>query len=152
MRQPEPLRAAAPGLLFELFALLLPGMLFLVVYVQMFHAPPLAARHHLALILPFAALLLLSRLGLSAALGHRWGRRIAIGIYASWFLCGLLYYGTVLVGLQSWGRVATWPLVRVYLVHWQDLLDEKCRRHGFVLSNTEKTKPPASCGYRRPKR
>lgn len=105
-----------------LVALLLPGLLFLAAYVLVFHAPVQAAPRHLAIVLPAAVSLMLTHATVLGALPATLQRLLACGLYAAWFLGWGLYYATVLVGLQSWGRVATWPLIEVYLRQWQDLL------------------------------
>lgn len=123
MQRAEPLRFAVLALMIELGCLLLPCLIFLILYLQTFHAPATAALRHLELVLPATLLLMLIRGSAVGTLGKPWGARVGAVLYALWFLWWLSYYGTVLVGLQNWGRVATWPLIKVYVLHWRDLLD-----------------------------
>lgn len=106
----------------ELLALLLPALLFLAAYVLVFHAPWQAVPRHLVIVLPAAVSVMLIHTALLGLLPAWLRRPTASSLYASWFLGWGLYYGTVLVGLQSWGRVATWPLIEVYLRQWRELL------------------------------
>ena len=114
--------AALRGAALELCLLLLPALLFLAAYLGAFHAPWAAAPRHLAIILPAITSLMLLRAVAIAWLPRRLARLLIASVYGAWFLGWGLYYGTVVVGLQSWGRVATWPLIEVYLLQWRDLL------------------------------
>ncbi|SDD10691.1 sulfatase-like hydrolase/transferase [Aquimonas voraii] len=121
-RSQETRAAALRGAVLELCLLLLPALLFLAAYLGAFHAPWAAAPRHLAIILPAIASLMLLRPVAMACLPRRFARPLIATVYGAWFLGWGLYYGTVVMGLQSWGRVATWPLIEVYLLQWRDLL------------------------------
>ncbi len=113
---------AAGDAALTLGALMLPALLFLAAYVLVFHAPGQAAPRHLDIVLPAAVSLMLIHAAVLGPLPNGLQRLLACVLYAAWFLGWGLYYATVLVGLQSWGRVATWPLIEVYLRQWQELL------------------------------
>lgn len=102
----------------ELLLWILPAIGFLVVYMQNFDGPASAVLPHLRLIGSVAI----------ACMGLRWlveavrptrALRIAVVLLYSVLLAGLLiYYFVVLVGLDNWGRVATWQMMRIYVDQW----------------------------------
>lgn len=96
---------------------------FLCAYVGHFHEPAAVIPYHLGMLLPLLALPLACR-----ALAWKFlpigglprGAAtlliiIPAGALASW-------YAIVLVGLDSWGRVATWPLIKIYVLQAPYLL------------------------------
>lgn len=106
------LRTAAAELL--VYALLTGG--FLGLYVSHFREPAAVIGSHLCII----ASLLAWPLGLRALLWKLAGQnrctRVATTILMLLpMLLLAAWYATVLVGLDSWGRAATWPLIRTYL-------------------------------------
>lgn len=96
---------------------------FLGLYVGWFHEPADVIGRHLALIAsllawPLALRALLWKLG-----GHNRLTRLCCALLM--LLPAVLlatWYATVLVGLDSWGRAATWPLIRTYAAQAPHLL------------------------------
>ena len=89
--------------------------IFLFVYVTRYRMSAEAVGPHLRLVgLAFLALCIL-RITLRAWLPGRTAPRIAMAFVTSALLATLLaYYGLVLIGLESWGRVISWDLIRTY--------------------------------------
>lgn len=106
----------------ELMLWLLPAGCFLAAYVLHFNGPDSAIEPHLKLVGSFG----IAWLGLRLALEHAGSGQLARTLFqltyglALAFL--LIYYAVVLVGLGSWGRVATWRLMKVYFGQWRDLV------------------------------
>jgi glucan phosphoethanolaminetransferase (alkaline phosphatase superfamily) len=88
---------------------------FLLIYVQRHLAPAAAVPAHLRLVLLAVLAIALTRI--AAALLVRNARLSLLAAAALvWVLLAAMiaYYAAVLIGLQSWGRVATWELVASY--------------------------------------
>jgi glucan phosphoethanolaminetransferase (alkaline phosphatase superfamily) len=119
-------------LVLELSLWLVPAALFMVVYVAWLKQPSVAAWPHMSLVLSgaltFAAWRLVSD-GADPEGRTRWwswgmaGRFFTLALGAGCLAAMLLYYASVVVGLTSWGRVPTWPLLKIYLTQWRGLLD-----------------------------
>jgi glucan phosphoethanolaminetransferase (alkaline phosphatase superfamily) len=116
-------RVKAAGLLvLELALWLAAAGSFLAVYVLRFDAPMTAVAPHLLHIGALALMLMSLRL-LAAKVGSAALRASVTGVYALCALALLLYYAAMLVALMSWGRVATWGLLKTYALQWRALLD-----------------------------
>ena len=96
---------------------------FLFAYVHYFFAPTHAVPAHLRLlVLPFVAFALLRLVvartappALARSLAALAGSALAAGV--------ALYYAVVLTGLQYWGRVVSWDLIRAYADQVPNLAD-----------------------------
>ncbi len=112
---------AALGLAIEIAFWLLPACLFLWGYVGVFGASAAAILPHIGIILSVAV----ACLGLRPLIEHRKAMRaprlLYQALYASIFAMVLAYYVVVVIGLDNWGRVATWRMIEVYLRQWQHL-------------------------------
>jgi glucan phosphoethanolaminetransferase (alkaline phosphatase superfamily) len=89
--------------------------LFLFAYVTQHHVHGAAVGPHL--FVAFLALLTLftARLALHLLAGTSRIRSVLTALIVSFALTAtLIYYGSVLIGLQSWGRVISWELIRTY--------------------------------------
>ncbi len=42
--------------------------------------------------------------------------------YCGWIFASVCFYSAVIVGLDSWGMVPTWPMLVAYSPHWRELL------------------------------
>ena len=120
---PQATRAAIQfGL--ELSLWILPASVFLALYVARFHGPQTAVWPHLHLLLLVALFLCAIRVGLCDL--DQWPGRLLRGsfllTYAIILFAVLIFYLVMLIGLASWGRVATWPMLQVYVHQWKDLL------------------------------
>ena len=103
----------------EFLVWLIPALSFLWVYVGVFGATASAIQPHLLLISSLALACIGPRL-----LVEHYGalpliRVVYQLVYSILLTALLLYYAIVAVGLESWGRVATWEMIRVYLDQWQ---------------------------------
>ena len=112
------------SLIVELLAYGLLAASFLWAYVVRYGEPSEVVHRHLALLATSLILLLGLR-----ALGWRYFnyRHIARGaatflMVTPWVLL-LAWYVLVLIGLDAWGRVPTWPLIKIYAVQATALLD-----------------------------
>ena len=98
------------------------AMSFLTFYVGHFGAPSTAIKPHLGLLATLWAGLVCLRLAawrwIPDQRGPRW---IVAGCIASLLTLLALYYGLVLVGLSSWGRVISWLLIESYALQAFDL-------------------------------
>jgi glucan phosphoethanolaminetransferase (alkaline phosphatase superfamily) len=96
--------------------------LFLYVYVHYYSAPLQVVWPHLRLVLLILLNVLLIRIIVSKSISSTLASRIAAAIMVSSSLFGLsLYYGLVLIGLQSWGQVISWDLISSYAGQIQDI-------------------------------
>lgn len=108
----------------ELIAWAAVPALFLALYVLQFHNPARVVFPHLFLVASFWA----GGVGLRAlAWQTRWPRRWLAWISATlavtpWAML-VAWNATALLGLYSWGRVTTWPMIRVYGGQYAYLLD-----------------------------
>jgi hypothetical protein len=105
----------------ELLLWLLPAAGFLTAYVLQFGGPTESIAPHLELVGSLGAAWLGLRLVLEHSGTGRTPRTVFQLLYSLVLACLLLYYATILVGLDNWGRVATWRLIRVYLDQWREL-------------------------------
>jgi glucan phosphoethanolaminetransferase (alkaline phosphatase superfamily) len=89
------------------------------------HGAPLAAvLPHYRLVLLALLSLILSRIILSRLIWNQFGLQLAAAIIAAFFLFVVLfYYGLVLVGLGSWGQVASLDLIASYATQLPDLAE-----------------------------
>ena len=103
------------------YALLAGG--FLWAYVGHFHEPAAVIPYHLGMLLPLLVLPLACRAlvwkfmptGRVARVAATLLIIVPAGVLVAWYVI-------VLVGLDSWGRVATWPLIRTYVLQTPYLL------------------------------
>lgn len=109
------------SLIAETVLLLLPSAVFLAAYVGLFEAPRTAVAPHMQLVFAWVLCLLALRLACTKLAPGRIGSLMASTLTAVALLAALGYYATVLIGLEAWGRVPTWPLVKVYLEQWRTL-------------------------------
>lgn len=111
----NPQRALLRGLAADLAAWFCFPAVFLAVCVGRDLLPAEAVAPHLRLLLVPLLGFTLARLLLAAAgLGAR-TVRLATALAASMLLAAMLaYYVAVVIGLQSWGRVVSWDLIRSY--------------------------------------
>ncbi len=88
---------------------------FLMIYVRFFGAPIQGALQHASILATLWTGLILARLLICRALmGNaiaRWLNAVLVTGTAAFFLACAI---GALVGLASWGRIPTWPLVRIY--------------------------------------
>ncbi len=119
-------------LVLELALWLVPAALFMVAYVAWLRQPSAAAWPHMSLVLSgaltFAAWRLVGDGAMPEGDGAWWSWRVVRRLFTLLLGAGLLaamlaYDASVVVGLTSWGRVPTWPLLKIYLQQWPDLLD-----------------------------
>jgi len=97
---------------------------FLAVYVLRDGAPAAAVLPHLRLVLVAFAALALFRLLAARLISHAAARRAAGAIAVSAVLALMLaYYALVLVGMEAWGRVVSWELIRSYAPQALQLAD-----------------------------
>lgn len=106
----------------DLLIFLFAPLIFLLLYTQQYAVSHSAVLPHLRLVLLAWFALGLLRLGIALLVrpisGQRWFSALLI---SSVLYCMLLYYGTVLIGLRSWGRVISWGLVGSYLGQAREL-------------------------------
>lgn len=106
----------------ELLLWLLPMSCFLAAYVIQFNGPIDAVAPHLKLIGSFA----FAWMGLRLVIEHAGAPRLLRTgfqlLYSFALSLLLVYYAVVLVGLDSWGRVATWQMIKVYIGQWRELM------------------------------
>jgi glucan phosphoethanolaminetransferase (alkaline phosphatase superfamily) len=92
-----------------------PPAAFLFVYVKHHRAPGEAVGPHLKVVAVAVLALVLVRLGLYVLLkSERLYRLSAACAVAGLATAMLAYYGLVVAGLESWGRVVTWQLIESY--------------------------------------
>lgn len=96
---------------------------FLWFYVEKFSAPKSAVLPHLSLIALLVVLLWVVRLVCIRWLPRTLGRWLAATITASFAMTLILYYGIVLIGLDSWGRVVSVDLITTYSAQFLSLLN-----------------------------
>jgi glucan phosphoethanolaminetransferase (alkaline phosphatase superfamily) len=99
-------------------------LIFLSLYVRYSVASTAAITPHLLILL--LIFLLLGTLRVSLALwvnGHWITRSICALLYATVFLFELLYYPLVLIGINAWGQVISWDLIRSYALQSPALAD-----------------------------
>jgi glucan phosphoethanolaminetransferase (alkaline phosphatase superfamily) len=116
-------RSALVSVLLDLAPWSLASGLFLLAYVDRFHAPASAIWPHVQLVV--AAWLVLTCLKLLVP--KPWSGRTAIRLVFSLMTMAVLgalvfYYSLVILGLASWGRVVTWPLISAYAAQFPALL------------------------------
>lgn len=98
------------------------ALAFLAMYIGHFDAPTTAIRPHLGLLgTAFTGLLCLRLSVWKWVPGERGPRWIVAACSALLLAVVLFYYGLVLVGLASWGRVITWLLIKSYALQSFDL-------------------------------
>lgn len=106
----------------ELLLWLLPMSCFLAAYVIQFNGPIDSVVPHVKLIASLAFAWMGLRLVIEHA-GAPQSIRAGFQLLYSLALASLLvYYAVVLVGLDSWGRVATWKMIKVYIGQWRELM------------------------------
>jgi glucan phosphoethanolaminetransferase (alkaline phosphatase superfamily) len=98
--------------------------LFLYFYLRYPAAEPSAIAPHLLILT--LAFLLVSAVRVSVALflpSSNAARAAIVFSYALAFLLTLIYYPLVLIGLDAWGQVISWDLIRSYALQAPDLAD-----------------------------
>ncbi len=120
---PELLRLRRIGIGAGAEALLwgLPSAVFLSAYIGLFGRSAAAAGAHATVLLLIAGGLIAVRLVLISALGTRAATLVGAVLMGSAFWALLAYYITVIVGLSTWRRVATLPLLKGYVRHIDQL-------------------------------
>lgn len=97
---------------------------FIAAYVLRDNAPGTAVLPHMRIVLLVLAALTLFRLLVARAIPHEGLRRgVAVLVVSAAMATMLAYYALVLVGMQSWGRVASWPLIESYAPQALQLAD-----------------------------
>ena len=125
---------ALAAFLIELIAWFALPAAFLALYTRQFFEPAAAVLPHLRLVLALFVALALLRLLLSRTAPGR-AARLAAALAGSAVLALLLaYYVLVLVGLQYWGRVVSWDLIRSYADQAPSLADALGVPFAFVLT------------------
>jgi glucan phosphoethanolaminetransferase (alkaline phosphatase superfamily) len=111
---PLPFRLACKKVVIEYACLLVLVGIFLLIYVQILKAPISAVLPHLCLISAIWLAHLLLRLLLSSVMPLAWS--VAMSSLLLTLASSLLisYYLLVLIGMSTWGRVITWPLIAAY--------------------------------------
>jgi glucan phosphoethanolaminetransferase (alkaline phosphatase superfamily) len=113
---------AAANLAADLAPWCLAPFWFLWLYITDYHAPLAAIAPHLAWIAGTWISLAIVRTALQHWVPWPWLCRLLSASLASLILTALLlYYVLALLGLASWGRVITWPLIRTYAMQASDL-------------------------------
>ena len=95
---------------------------FLWVYVVHFHEPVDVIHRHVALIATALVVLWGVRVLAWRVGGGRVARTVASLLMIGPFCLLLAWYALVVVGLDAWGRIPTWPLIRTYLLQAPALL------------------------------
>lgn len=107
----------------ELLAYSLVASSFLWMYVGRFHEPVKVVPYHLGILAPLLFLPWCARALVWALAGST---RIAACLAAMLFVLPVTllaaWYAAVLVGLDSWGRATTWPLIKTYVIQAPHLL------------------------------
>lgn len=117
-------RGLAPRFVLELLAWLLPASAFLVVYVGHFGNTSAIIGPHLFLVgALWAGSLGLRALASGLFAPRKWLPYLATAMALLPWLLLLSWYAIALVGLYSWGRVTTWPILRTYAGQYPFLLD-----------------------------
>ena len=106
----------------ELLAYAVVAGAFLWAYVGYFHVPFAMVPRHLlllatALIVPWGLRVLAWRL-----VGVQLARAVTAVLLVAPLALLAVWYALVILGLDAWGRVPTWPLIRTYLVQAPALL------------------------------
>lgn len=114
-------RTAAIALL-ETGLLVVPAVSFLRIYVQIDEQARAAPAPHLLLLATAWSAVLLVRLLVARLLPVRIGALIATATSSIVWLTLLAYYALATVGLQSWGKIITWPIIQPYLADLPGLL------------------------------
>jgi glucan phosphoethanolaminetransferase (alkaline phosphatase superfamily) len=97
---------------------------FLFVYVNHYAASADAVLPHLQLVGLMFAAFALARISLAALLRRPSTQRLATAVVgATVLLTMLLYYATVLISLEFWGRVISWPLITSYSARLPELAE-----------------------------
>lgn len=112
------LRSALVETLF--FGALVAGFLYL--YVTHYGAPASALAPHLAFVGSFVAAAIGLRLVASRWLAPGLAAASSAALLSAATLLLSLYYGAVLAGLESWGRVISWKLIATYVPQAGDLI------------------------------
>ncbi|EED34430.1 sulfatase domain protein [Luminiphilus syltensis NOR5-1B] len=107
----------------EFLVWLMPAFAFLFIYINFFGAPTSAITPHLEIISTIAFFFISLRWYIMANAILAPIKFATIIIYSAALTLISVYYVLILVGLDSWGRVATWPLIRTYIKQWS-LLSE----------------------------
>ncbi|HYH40887.1 MAG TPA: hypothetical protein VD867_02800, partial [Burkholderiales bacterium] len=117
-------RSMVGRLILDLGLWLVAPFVFLVLYSRASSAGADAALAHLRLVLAAWAGLALLRLAVAYFVpGARLARAIVAFVVALAITTTLFYYTAVLIGLQSWGRVISWDLIRSYAIQAPALAD-----------------------------
>lgn len=108
----------------ELALVLTVSAVFLYVCERRYGLATSAVGPHLAVVLTAFCSLAGARLTLAGVLPGRRAPELASAIGLSALLgIAALYYGLVLIGLHTWGRVISWELIRSYAVQAPELAD-----------------------------
>ena len=105
----------------ELLLWLLPATCFLSAFILFFNGPNSAIVPHLKLVGSLACAWLGLRLVVEHLGSGRVPRTLFQLLYSLCLTFLLLYYTTILIGLQSWGRIPTWRLITIYFNQWREL-------------------------------
>lgn len=107
----------------SLLLFLLPSVVFSVVYLRVFGAPSSVLLPHLSIVASAWAALAGLRLGVHAfSARSRRHRLISAVLVAVTAIAMLVFYGLVLLGLRSWGRIPSTKLIGAYLPQAAELL------------------------------
>jgi glucan phosphoethanolaminetransferase (alkaline phosphatase superfamily) len=96
---------------------------FLAVYVSRFAVPASAILPHVRVIATVWLAVALVRVIAGMLAGRRWALLASSLAIASALTILVLYYAMVIIGLNSWGRVISWDLIRTYAVQLPALAD-----------------------------
>lgn len=110
------------GALVELLVWVAPATAFILYYVHRFNGPMSSIAPHLMLVGVLAIGVLGLRLALALCLPRKLADAIAAIVAGSTLSILIVCYAVILTGLLSWGRIPTWPLIRVYAEQWRELM------------------------------
>jgi glucan phosphoethanolaminetransferase (alkaline phosphatase superfamily) len=97
---------------------------FLNFYLRYPAASPSAIAPHLLILLLVYLLICATRIAIALLLpNHQIARAAVVFSYALAFMLALIYYPLVLIGLDAWGQVISWDLIRSYALQAPDLAD-----------------------------
>lgn len=107
----------------DLAAWLVPAALFLSFYVVSSYASIDAVLSHLHFVVLVWSCVALVRLALARLASPRTAVAVSALLVGTSLSVLLVYYSVVLIGLQSWGRVISWDLIRSYAIQAPALAD-----------------------------
>lgn len=119
--------------LLEAWAFVTPGIAFLHQYVQL-GTPDIGANSaHFGLVGSVWLAVAAVRLGAWRTLPPRGAAALATASCLALWLALVGYYAVALVGLQGWGKIITWPILKPYLAAPDDLLAYLGAPHAAVV-------------------